>query len=191
MQYAQPFRELSADKVRSRVLHRADQTLARPAHSAALCALRPTPPFALGLAPDGLAPDGLAQVANLRLTYEKTRARMVAQHYETHVRRNAEIAPISGAWNGKGEVPLTFGVYAGTAIGDSATATADGAVRPTHDGLKWNAAGGQASFMRHMISESEWAVRVDMAAVRPAVPTTHRHPLLFQPRRPIVPSRDP
>jgi len=92
------------------------------------------------------------QVEALRVKYEATRDRMVNNYYEKHVKQNKEITPIAGAWNGKGEVPLTFGVY-----GDQTGAALE---RGSNGGPQV-----QSSFMRHMVSEDEWSVRVDMAAV--------------------------
>jgi ribulose-5-phosphate 4-epimerase/fuculose-1-phosphate aldolase len=117
------------------------------------------------------------QVELLRATYEQTRARIVANYYEKHVRQNREIAPLPGAWDGLGEVPLTFGIYddeRGAPAGDGAPtggSTAEAALggvdavalrRSQHFE---HAARGPASFVRHLVGEAEWSLRVDMAAV--------------------------
>lgn len=99
------------------------------------------------------------QVEALKRTYERSRERMVANYYEKHVKENKELLPIAGAWNGRGEVPLTFGVY-GQGYGASSQPSAG----EGNDGVKF----GQhlpPSFTQHMVHPNEWAMRVDMAAV--------------------------
>lgn len=97
------------------------------------------------------------------------------------VRQNDEIKPLPGAWNGKGEVPLTFGVYSdGTGADKEASAVSAASAQPDHAPAPRNqphapltaaprplfdAAGGAASFLRHLVPDFEWSVRVDMAAV--------------------------
>ena len=92
------------------------------------------------------------QVQSLLVKYEATRDRMVTNYFDKHVKHNQEITPIAGAWNGIGEVPLTFGVYGERSMAD----TQGGSSGNPHV---------QSSFMKHMVSEDEWSVRVDMAAV--------------------------
>ena len=100
-----------------------------------------------------LQPD---QIASLHTKYEAMRASTVSNYYEKHVRQNYATQPISGAWNGKGDVPLTFGVYSAHAHRSStAEYNPDGQV----------VASRRPSFMEHTVPAHEWEVRVDMAAV--------------------------
>ena len=150
---------------------------------------------------------GSDQVESLMAGYLKAKAGMLQNYYDTQIRQNAAIRPLAGAWNGKGEVPLTFGVYSDGTDGDKGsvaggkedksggapplgcdsppvkgmdavpaprppitTVTTSSRLQPA--GVKgvegdtlFDAAGGPASFMRHLVGDFEWSLRVDMAAV--------------------------
>lgn len=126
------------------------------------------------------------QVEALRGAYQKTRTSLVANYYDQRVRHNPDLRPLAGAWSGRGEVPLTFGVYSDGSNRDKEAAKASHLPTPDADAAPvlqlpatlgadralaaappplFDAAGGPASFMRHLVSEFEWSLRVDMAAV--------------------------